>query len=337
MSVDRVPYRCARGLRCSNKVRIDEPVECPCDCHGQAAINRVCSIEGGCYAEHEKPVEPVFEGSPILVAIGLCEACTTRVTRALSELPLDYTELHFLLGSGESGIASDIVVFSKELQVPIRVSVEALQASMVHETQAWAEPVAERLGVDWDNEQMKHCRPGFVLQRAANLLVNGIGVFLGLPDQEYRHHSSGEWVERDGIEGALQLLHLHDMVRFAAGKTKLIHRLPTPCPRCQQKSLVRYNGADVIECESCPKIARAIWSEQDYRRLSLVLADDWGDAYVPHERQHLVSGDAGTVGSGAGEDAFYPNWPKPRMVDLPESTEPWVAELVAAWRAEQAA
>jgi len=327
VTATRSPYRCARNDRCCNRVRVEHDTTCECQCHGQNAMDAVCDIEGGCGSVQEPDAEPVFEGGAIMMAEGLCMACTDRVVSALEQLPLDYTELHFLLASGESGITSDMVMGSKELQVPIRVSIEALQASMVHETQAWAEPIAERLGVDWDTDKVHHCRPGFVLQRAARLLANSITPFLNLPEQEYRHHSTGEWVERDGIDGALELMHMHDMVRFAAGKTKLIHRLPTPCPRCQRLSLVRHNGADVVECESCPRIARAIWTEKDYKRLSLVLADDWSDTYVEPEHKHLGSCEQGTVGSAAGGDEMP--WLRPPMVDLPESTEPRIAALVA--------
>jgi hypothetical protein len=166
---------------------------------------------------------------------------------------------------------------------------------------------------------MRFCRPGFTLQRAARLLAGATRTLLALPVQEYRHHSSGEWVERDGIDGALELAHLHDMVRFAAGKTKLTHRLPTPCPRCQQQSLVRHNGADVVECECCPRIARAVWSEKDYKRLSLVLADDWRDEYVEPEHLQLTSCEQGSVGSAAG--GYEPSWLRMPMVEFPASTE----------------
>lgn len=288
---ERKPYRCARSARCANRVRAADDSSCSCACHGQSALDRRCDLDGGC--GHLHPEAPDFEGGPILSESGLCEACTARVSRALAELPLDYVELNLLLGSGESGIFSDMVLFSRELQVPIRVSVEALQASMAHETQAWAEPVAERLGIDWDTDRTSMCRPGFTLQRAAGLLTNGLGTLLGLPAQEYRHHSSGEWVERDGIAGALELLHLHELTRFAAGKTKLVHKLPTPCPQCEREALCRHNGTEHVVCEGCG----SVWPNDQYKRLCLVLAEDYRDLEPARERVHLHSSAEGTTGT----------------------------------------
>lgn len=262
----RIPYRCARNSRCANRVRIE--ASCPCQCHGQSAMDRRCDTEGGCGHLHSAPK---LEGGPILDAVGLCEACANLVAKALGELAMDYTELHFLLASGESGIFSGMVLFSRELQVPIRVSVEALQSSMVREASWWAALVAEALGVTWSQRQMRACRPGFVLQRAAGLLSSSMDTLLRVPMNTYRHHSTGDWIERDGIDGALELFRLHELVRLAAGKTKLIHKLPAPCPRCERMSLVRHNGCEHVTCEGCG----LRWDEQNYQRLCLVLAEDY--------------------------------------------------------------
>lgn len=329
---DRTPYRCARGTRCSNRVRVEHAHDCPCVCHGQNAMDAVCDIDGGCGSVQGAVV---FEGGPIINHVGLCEACIRLAIRALGELPLDYTELHFLLASGESGITSDVVMGSSDLKVPIRVSIEALQASMVHEAQAWAEPLAEKLYVDWDNEVIKHCRPGFILQKATSLLANAMTMFLLLPEQEYRYAMDSDWVTRDGIGGALELMRMHDLVRFAAGKTKLIHELPTPCPRCDRKTMVRHNGTDHVTCETCA----LRWPEDQYKRLCLVMSGDYEDVDLDRSVSVWLSRDWGTVGSAAGGTDIS-RWRMP-MVPLPESTEPEVAQLVAQFVArcvtEQAA
>lgn len=308
--IERRPYRCARGHRCHNAAPVVAP--CPCECHGMPAQYARCDVEGGCGHLHEPDEAAELEGGPILTHAGLCDACARRVEQALAELPVDYVELHHLLASGESGLTEVIVSGSEELKVPLRLSVEALQSSMVHESVSWAEPVAERLGIDWDSDAAKHSRPGFVLQRASRLLGNALDALLALPGQEYRHHSSGEWVERDGIGGALELLRLHDLTRFAAGKTKLIHRLPAPCPRCEAMTLVRHNGDDQVQCEQCG----VRWPEKDYRRLTLVLADDCRDEVPDTSHLHLVASDEGTTGSAAG--GFVPYWPQMPMVEFPE-------------------
>lgn len=311
MSAVRIPHRCARNERCSNRVRIDHDPACTCQCHGQNALDATCDVEGGCGSNTEGLAW--FEGGAILTPTGLCEACATRVAKALEELPLDYTELHLLLASGESGITSDVVTGSRELQVPIRVSIEALQASMVHELQVWALPVARTLRIAWDANQGLECRPGWVLDRAVRLLTRALNTFLGLPERTYRYALDGQLITRDGIGGALELMRMHDMVRFAAGKTKLIHELPTPCPRCEYHTLVRYNGTDHVLCENCA----LRWPEEQYKRLCLVTAGDYDEPV--HERNRLASCDQGTVGSAAG--GFYPSWPKPKMVEFTASSE----------------
>lgn len=275
-------YRCARADRCAGREKVEtKPGEqCPCQCHGMASPYAICDVEGGCGHLHAELRQPEWQlaGARIEEPAGLCSGCRQLVEQALRELPRDYVELNFLLGSGSSGITDDVITHTRELPVPIRLSVEALQRSIVHETEAWAALVAARLGVSWAAWRAQMSRPGFTVQRAANLLHGALGTLLWLPEQTYRHHRSGEPVTRDGMHGALELLHLHSMVRFAAGRTKLLHRLPAPCPRCERMTLVRDNGSDMVRCEGdgCP----GRWPEEDYRRLCLVLAEDYREDFV---------------------------------------------------------
>jgi ribosomal protein L37AE/L43A len=57
-----------------------------------------------------------------------------------------------------------------------------------------------------------------------------------------------------GLQAGLHLDNLHRRVRRVAGRTKLVHRLTPACPWCDARSLVRHNGSDQVECESCGKI-----------------------------------------------------------------------------------
>jgi hypothetical protein len=310
VSLVRITHRCARGDRCINRVRVDHDPGCECRCHGQSALDAECDVEGGCGSVGLDA--PKFEGGAIITPTGLCEACAMRVLRSLEELPLDYTELSLLLASGESGITSDVIMGSKELQVPIRVSIEALQASMVNETQVWALPTARKLGIAWDANVGLECRPGWVLDRAVRLLARALDTFLALPGRTYRYALDAEPVTRDGIGGALELMRMHDLVRFAAGKTKLIHQLPSPCPRCEHMTLVRHNGVEHVTCETCG----VRWPEADYQRLTLILAEDYRDVEIERTRKHLVSCEQGTVGSARG--GYEPPWLRMPMVDFPE-------------------
>jgi transposase-like protein len=108
------------------------------------------------------------------------------------------------------------------------------------------------------------------LQRACRILEHRVDVLVSLPLQVTRWSLTSDWVERDGLEGALEMLRLHDLVRSVAGRTELVHKLPAPCPSCDRLALIRANGSSTIECEACHRR----WTEQDYERLCLVLAAD---------------------------------------------------------------
>jgi hypothetical protein len=272
----RDDHRCARNdrctYRCTYREKIDPPRVCDeCECHGHGP-GYPCSVEGGC--GHLHPTEKLTVGARIEAAAGLCVSCHRHVEQAIRELPMDYVELSTLLGGRGGNPAADVVLSSRDLPIPIRVSVHDLQSAICHEASSWAEPVAEQLGVEWDTQRARDSRPGVTLQRAARMLTNAVETLLALPVQTYHDHTSADWVDRDGIDGALELLRLHDLVRLAAGRTALVHQLPAPCPSCNTLALVRHNGADHVECEHC----RDLWTETDYRRLCLVLANDYAAA-----------------------------------------------------------
>lgn len=255
---------------------------CPCDCHGHGVYG-VCDIGGGCGHLHEDTerhcarADRCADRSPerdeagkhtgewipatITTDRGLCAACVRDVEHALNHLTGDVVELTMILG--RAGAPGDVLVSTTpELPIPIRVSIEALRAEIDTELQAWAEPVAEALGIDWDTNAMGRTRMGPRVQRAAQLLGRAVDTLIGLAPQEHSAWINGEpaWDHdldcqdtrsRDGVDAALDFIDLHRRAYAALGRTSLVHRLPTPCPWCDQLTLVRYNGADQVECETC--------------------------------------------------------------------------------------
>jgi hypothetical protein len=211
-------------------------------------------------------------GAAIAAENGLCVACCGTVERAIAELPRDYVQLSMMLGkTGPAG--GDKVSGSRELPVPIRLSVEAVRADIRHQVSCWGELVCEVLCVDWDSRTAGLARPGAVVQRACNLLTGSMSAFLALRgavhlswDQEAEEFVP---VEQDGLDGALSLLALHHRARFHTGQTRLVHRLSTPCPRCERLSLERPNGSDTVSCGVCDW--RGLWD--DYSRLANALAN----------------------------------------------------------------
>jgi hypothetical protein len=226
--------RCARGTRCADRSPERDP--------------------------NGKPTGAML-AAPITTDRGLCTGCVRDVTHALGHLTGDVVELTMLLG--RVGMSAEVVVSSSpDLQIPIRVNVEALRAQIDSELQAWAEPVAEQLGIEWDTTAVHRTRMGPRVQRAAHLLTRSVDTLLALPPQEHPAWVDGEpaWdieldcqdtVIRDGVDAGITLIDLHRLAYAALGRTKLVHRLPAPCPWCDRVSLVRHNGSDHVECEHC--------------------------------------------------------------------------------------
>lgn len=259
--------------------------DCPCTCHN--GPHYPCVVPGGCGHLHERrcrradrctagektPLGRV--GAHLNTDDGLCLACTRHAADAIAELPRDYVDLERGMQRGTVGLA-ELVAATKDPPAPLQVNVAALASELVRVATTWAEPVAERLNIDWDSRLMdRHARPGWVLQRACKLLATNMPVLLALRDVEVlvwadsgRYHRAEPC---DGITGALDLLELHRATRAVLGLTKLTHRLPAPCPNCEYVTLVRDNGDDDVHCQHC----RCRWTYEDYQRLTLILASDY--------------------------------------------------------------
>lgn len=212
---------------------------------------------GGRCSDHERLPDGSRLGSRINHEDGLCTSCEKQVVRAISELPRDYTELALLLGKAGSG-AGDKVSGTRELPVPIRLSIEALMTRIVHESQCWAESVAEKMRIDWDTQHARDSRPGVVLDRACSLLAKAPSALLALQPtthvvwgRDEDGDDTWEDEERDGVEGALLFLDLHHQARSYAGLTRLVERKTVPCPRCDAQALTHESGAELVVCGAC--------------------------------------------------------------------------------------
>lgn len=61
-------------------------------------------------------------------------------------------------------------------------------------------------------------------------------------------------------------------VEHMLGHTPLIHKLPAPCPTCDNLTLCRYSGDELVRCLTCG----SSWPEDSYRHLVKVLVDSAG-------------------------------------------------------------
>lgn len=233
-----------------------------------------CLRAGRCLAAEVDTDRGRRLGTATATADTLCDACAGSVRRALDALPGDYVSLEQILG--EHTRHQERVSGSPELPVPPRLDVLDLQARIDTDLTTWVEPVAEQLGVDWDTQAVARTRPGVRIQRAARLLAAHVPALLAVgPLDVVVAGSGGPWqatvTTRTGVEAALDLLDHHQRARLLTTGGSGDSRLPVPCPRCEGV-LVRPNGLSHVGCRSCG----STWPEADYKRLCLVLAEDYG-------------------------------------------------------------
>lgn len=214
-----VPHRCRRAGRCPDRERLDD--------------GRVL-------------------GALIPTEDGLCPSCVRHAEWSIEELPADYVALDLVLGK-TSSVAGQFVTGTRDLPVPLRLNIEALQAEMVHELSCWAESVAEVMRITWDTQATARARPGARVQRATNLLSGAVSVLLALRDVTHLGWQDGQRgsVDRDGFDGAIILTDLHYRTRSYTGQTRLTYRSHVPCLRCGRVALEQANGDDKIGCTAC--------------------------------------------------------------------------------------
>jgi ribosomal protein L37AE/L43A len=250
---DEISLRCRRGRRCTDARR-----------------TRTTAEDGSTTTSHV----PAWATAPN----GLCRMDMTLAHRAIQQLPADYWELSVLLGKTARPLGT-YASSSRDLPVPIRLNVEALQAAIVVELDLWAAPVAEHSGMTYAEVG----RPSHRVRYASGWITGRWPALLSVPvidvlrvDSDDEHLSGRAGFtssEEDGVDGALRLLDLHDQVTAVAGRTHRAERLWSPCPRCQRLTLERQEGGAHVDCARCGH--RMPLGE--YEHLASVLATAYGD------------------------------------------------------------
>jgi hypothetical protein len=230
-SPDEAILRCRRGPRCADARR-----------------HATTQPDGTTNTSHE----PAWATTPD----GLCQMDTTLVLRAIEQLPRDYLELGILLG--KTGRSLDVPIGgTRELPIPIRLGIEALQAEILWELAIWASAVADQSGFTFVEAGRHHHRvryaAGWLTGRWPALLTLPVTAVVRLDGKEERQsgRSLPVGTEEDGVNGALRLLHLHEQVTFVEGRTHRAHQLWSPCPRCQTLALRREEGSPHVDCGRC--------------------------------------------------------------------------------------
>ena len=204
---------------------------------------------------------------------GLCRIDTTLVLRAVEQLPRDYLELGQLLGKTSRSLDTP-TAGTRELPVPLRLGILALQEEIAWELSIWGSVVAERDGFHFPHRT----RPAHRIRHAAGWLTGRWPTLLTVPptavvrldgrDERRSGRSLAVGSEEDGVDGALRLLRLHEQVAMVEGRTHRAHKLWSPCPRCQTLALRREEGSPHVVCACCGHLM----SMDQYDALADVLA-----------------------------------------------------------------
>ncbi|MDV6299967.1 hypothetical protein R3P82_12690 [Dietzia maris] len=200
----------------------------------------------------------------------LCELCREQVARAAFEAEDLWTGLHALLGhlgSGRSGRRSP----GPKSPVPINVHTDALMVELEDRLDRASEVVRERMAATAAPAGDRQAR----VARDARFVMANVAELVAVPRFDAtRWADSGEtWgeCEMDGVDLALDLLDVVSRARSRVGITRRRDRMPVPCPQCEHDTLGRWVGGEVVDCLTC----HAVWSEEEYRRLTMVLAEDY--------------------------------------------------------------
>jgi len=211
-----------------------------------------------------------WRGAQIASEDGLCEIDYDKVKNALLHLPGDVAELTSLIGKPITHALTERLSSARPgPSMPIREHLHALNELIDFETNAWAGSLAAHLGLEWSTLSQHHSRAGRRVQIACALLGVWLRAFLELGPTEHRARSLGVrrtdghdedivtrygddyFVIRDGLQGAILLLDLHEAAwRIAQRHTSEVH-VAFPCRRCGYMALYRELGKGTAVCRHC--------------------------------------------------------------------------------------
>lgn len=204
----------------------------------------------------------------------LCARCSDHLEQRIAELPAQQQQVRACLGGLRSNTNDGSRRTKGNPPMPMNPTafdhLEQLHATVV----GWTRIITEERGLRGpDRNDVAHLGPWLLSQH---------DWICGQP-----------WVDDMADE-------LRDLQRAADGITRARpqqHRLPAPCPTCDQQQLTRWDGADHVTCGSCGRT----WTEHDYARLVLVLASDRGTSITAPEAAKRAGVPASTFRRWVGE------------------------------------
>jgi len=188
----------------------------------------------------------------------LCADCRWLTRQELAALAYDVRDLALLappmLGPRQR------VSGTHAPSVPIDLGADALIRAIVWRLGVWEPPVREAAGLPPAPES--GIRPVRLADRAAKVLSNHVGEFLGLgPIEGYPDGPEAPCVARSGLYGAASLRRLHTRSLAALDRAPAAICLPGLCGSCGAPALTQLPGTARIDCGHCG----AAISRQDYQ------------------------------------------------------------------------
>jgi hypothetical protein len=208
----------------------------------------------------------------------LCSVDRDFLIEAIGRLPEMYLELYLILG--ERGAGSDgprVSGGGKTPPIPVRPDVDALMRRIVDVLSSWEERVrvvARLSGPDTGLSRRR--RDGVAMSTMCRTLAAHVDVLLALEAEPMMRdmdislhqrlpedatgfvHTSAGWIgyqtELGGGDAAREIFSLHEACRSKLGWRPQHVDLLTPCWRCEQRMLRRWDGStgldDHVECRA---------------------------------------------------------------------------------------
>lgn len=186
----------------------------------------------------------------------LCKLCLIHTKAGVGALGNDWSQLQLLLPKSTSTLVAP-TGGTRELPVPIRLSIAVLASTIIDELDRWAAVVAEHHDSDYNDRGPAGRRLdralGWCWTQFDTLVTLGPTIVARL-DPTNPHVSGRDHLditEETGLDGALRLFALHQQADALTGRTERADRLWSPCPKCQRLSLEHPEGSPNVHCRRC--------------------------------------------------------------------------------------